>query len=161
MKKQPRGSTDSVYDSHNNVSLVRWMDNAPVTITSNIHSVDPIVNVKRWSSKEKKTIQFQQSFQVNAYKKFMGGTNQIDENVNCYRVNIRTKKWWWRVHFLGCLVKLFRMLGCCTMQRREDKNMTLLHFRQPIVRVVIRETPSTSSAGRPRISVLNERYDNV
>ena len=26
---------------------------------------------------------------------FMRGTDRMDQNVNCYRVNIRMKKWWW------------------------------------------------------------------
>ena len=97
MKKQERGSIDSVVNESNKISLIRWADNAVVTVASNIHSTNPTVRASRWSSKCKKTIQVNQPYVINAYNKFMGGTDRMDQNVNCYRVNIRMKKWWWPI----------------------------------------------------------------
>ena len=50
MKKQERGSIDSVVDKSNKISLIRWADNAVVTVASNINSTNPTVKASRWSS---------------------------------------------------------------------------------------------------------------
>ncbi len=36
IKTEVRGTMDVIYDSKNKISVVRWKDNAPVTIASNI-----------------------------------------------------------------------------------------------------------------------------
>ena len=51
MKKQERGSIDSVVDESNKISLIRWADKAVGTVASNIHSTNPTVKASRWSSK--------------------------------------------------------------------------------------------------------------
>lgn len=54
------------------------MNNAAVTVASNIHSVDPTVKVNSWSSKQKKTLQVTQPYLIHAYNNFMGWVEQID-----------------------------------------------------------------------------------
>ena len=54
MKKSQRGAMDVVVDSIQKVLLVRWKDNAKVTVVSNVSPVYPMENVSRWSAKEKK-----------------------------------------------------------------------------------------------------------
>ena len=40
-------------------------------------------------------------YATHKYNKCMGGTEQQDQNVNKYRISIRTKKWWWALFSLG------------------------------------------------------------
>ena len=47
MKKQERGSIDSVVDESNKISLIRWADNAVVMVASNIHSTNPTAEASR------------------------------------------------------------------------------------------------------------------
>lgn len=32
---------------------------------------------------------------IAKYNSYMGGTDQMDQNLSCYRVGIRSKKWYW------------------------------------------------------------------
>ncbi|XP_068240932.1 piggyBac transposable element-derived protein 3-like [Palaemon carinicauda] len=54
MKKVPRGDTDVVVDNIYKILLVRWKDNAVVSVVSNISPVYPLESVSRWSAKDKK-----------------------------------------------------------------------------------------------------------
>ncbi|XP_068231946.1 piggyBac transposable element-derived protein 3-like [Palaemon carinicauda] len=56
MKKVPRGDTDVVVDSIHKILLVRWKDNAVVSVVSNLSPVYPLESVSRWSAKDKKRI---------------------------------------------------------------------------------------------------------
>ena len=68
------------------------------TLTSNKSAVVPIQKAKRWSVAEKKKhIEVDQLFLVQQYNASMGGTDKMDQNVICYRIAIRTRKWWWLI----------------------------------------------------------------
>ncbi|XP_068232196.1 piggyBac transposable element-derived protein 2-like [Palaemon carinicauda] len=56
MKNVPRGDTDDVVDNIHKILLVRWKDNAVVSVVSNISPVYPLESVSRWSAKDKKKI---------------------------------------------------------------------------------------------------------
>jgi len=50
LKKKDRGHIDHSYDKAGKVIVVRWHDNSPVTIASNVYGVQPVDKAKRWSS---------------------------------------------------------------------------------------------------------------
>ena len=52
--KEERGSFVSAYDNESKISIVRWNDNATVTICSNTHNVAPVNKVRRYDRKQKK-----------------------------------------------------------------------------------------------------------
>lgn len=83
--------------SDDNILIARWQDNAPVTVASTIHAVNPLQSVNRYSKSEKKTVTVKRPALVGEYNKFMGGTDLMDENINRYRVSVRSKKWWWSI----------------------------------------------------------------
>ena len=97
MNKKERGSSSSISGKvgANEVKVIRWKDNAVVTVLSTHHSQNPIGKVKRWSKKEKKSILIDIPSAVQAYNRNMGGTDRMDQNINAYRIGIRGKKWWW------------------------------------------------------------------
>jgi len=60
MKKKDRGHIDHRYDKRGKVIVIRWHDNSPVTIASNVYGVQPVDKAKRWSNATKKEIQVTQ-----------------------------------------------------------------------------------------------------
>ena len=95
LKKKDRGHIDHSYDKAGKVIVIRWHDNSPVTMASNVYGVQPVDKAKRWSSAAKKEIQVTQPAAIKYHNANMGGTDRMDQNVGCYRIIIRSKKWWW------------------------------------------------------------------
>uniref|UniRef100_A0A2H1VYN5 SFRICE_031947 n=1 Tax=Spodoptera frugiperda TaxID=7108 RepID=A0A2H1VYN5_SPOFR len=50
---------------------------------------------KRWCDKQKKEIDQPRCF-IN-YNKYMGGVDRLDQNVGCYRIGVRLKRWYWQL----------------------------------------------------------------
>ena len=40
-------------------------------------------------------VQVSQPRLINQYNKDMGGVDPADQNISCYRISIRSRKWWW------------------------------------------------------------------
>ncbi|GLV61238.1 hypothetical protein CBL_21067, partial [Carabus blaptoides fortunei] len=68
LKKQPRGSSHTLADSTNGITLIRWSDNSQVTVATN-HDDENICltkgQCKRWSKKEKSSVQVDQPTLIN------------------------------------------------------------------------------------------------
>lgn len=56
-KKWKRGCIEIYSCLEENVAIVRWVDNAVVTVASNCHGLNLIVNVRRFTIADKKEIQ--------------------------------------------------------------------------------------------------------
>jgi len=94
MKKEMRGSYD--YQSTDDVLLIRWNDNAVVTIASNFgYAVEG--KVPRWSQAEKKKVPVTRPTPFQVYNQGMGGVEQTHQQVACYRTRVRQRKWWWLI----------------------------------------------------------------
>lgn len=96
IKKEKRGVYDYAVSGDKSIVVARWMDNSVVTVASTVHGVFPVSNASRYSSKEKKKICIPPDC-IGKYNEFMGGTDQMDANINAYRISIRGKKWWWSI----------------------------------------------------------------
>nr|XP_023020154.1 piggyBac transposable element-derived protein 3-like isoform X1 [Leptinotarsa decemlineata] len=95
LKKAPRGTFDHCIAKDVGIILARWVDNSIVTAASTSYGVQPTCNVKRYSQSDKKVIEVPRPNLIGQYNNFMGGTDQMDENLGRYRISIRGKKWWW------------------------------------------------------------------
>ena len=95
LKKKPRGSYDYMSDPSSNLLVCQWHDNNLVTMASNCHGIAPLQKAERWSLAEKKKIQVTQPFLVSQYNAWMGGVDQMDQNIAVHRTSIRKRKWWW------------------------------------------------------------------
>lgn len=136
MKKKDRGHIDHRYDQTGKVIVIRWHDNSPVTIASNVYGVQPVDKAKRWSSAAKKEILVTQPAAIKQYNVCMGGTDRMDQNIGCYRTSIRSKKWWW---------PLFNYMMDVSIQNAfylykrspaySQRRLDLLGFRREIVEV--------------------------
>lgn len=92
-QKLPRGSTESVTDGK--LLITRWNDNRCVTVLTNCVAMGTPQRCSRWSSKEKKHLVLKIPQPLAQYNKNMGGVDLFDQMVACYRIRIRSKKWWW------------------------------------------------------------------
>ena len=90
MKKE-RGSFVSAYDNESKISIVRWNDNATVTICSNTHNVAPVSKVRRYDRKQKKETYVPQPNAIAQYNKFMGGVDLHDNGIANYRSRVLGK----------------------------------------------------------------------
>ncbi|KAI5713033.1 hypothetical protein M8J75_013171 [Diaphorina citri] len=69
----------------------------------------------------------------------MGGTDRLDQNVSCYRSNIRSKKWWWPLFLWGIDVSI---QNAWLLHRKSCKStnvptLDLLDFRRAIAQVLM------------------------
>ncbi|KAK9729882.1 Transposase IS4 [Popillia japonica] len=87
--KRDRGWFDAAYDKNSSIRMVRWNDNAVVTVASNIEEVEPIGNIKRYSRKEKREVQVKQPNIIEKYNSHMGGVDLHDNAIANYRIRIR------------------------------------------------------------------------
>lgn len=110
------------------------MDNSVVTMASTCYGVEPVGQVKRYSKKEKKFLNCQRPDIVAKYNNFMGGTDQMDENITRHRISIRSKKWWWSIFTWLLDVAI---VNAWTVQRKAGLNLTQLEFRRDIVQVYL------------------------
>ena len=105
LKKEPRGTYRYQKDEFSGSTLVKWNDNNVVKLASNIHGVDPIDQVERYSQAEKKRVKVDRPLLIAKYNQGMGGVDVFDGHVASYRISIRGKKWWWPhlINTIDCL----------------------------------------------------------
>lgn len=73
------------------------MDNAVVTMASTDVGTENVSSVKRYSQKHKKHINVSRPKLIAQYNQYMGGTDQMDQNIATYRIGLRGIKWWWPI----------------------------------------------------------------
>ena len=69
-----------------------WNDNNVVTAASNCHGVHPLGKATRFSKAKGGKMAIDVPQLIKQYNTFMGGVDRFDQNVACYRCNIRSKK---------------------------------------------------------------------
>lgn len=141
MKKEPRGSYNVALDRNSDVCLVRWHDSKVVTVASTYVGVKPLQKAKRCSSQEKRRIEVDQPKIVHTYNYGMGGVDRLDQNLSCYMIQHRSKKWYWPI-FRFCLDMSFQ--NAFQLYRLQDtsaavKAHDLLSFRREIVQVYMQK----------------------
>lgn len=150
LKKTARGSSCSVEDKQSKISLVRWNDNSQVTIITNLQENDlfEIGSCKRWKRAERKRVDVAQPNIIKLYNKKMGGVDLFDKMRGLYRIQIRSKKWYWplfRFCLNGSIVNLWLLF------RNTEKRISLLEFTRQIVIALLASPDMPSRRGvRPK-----------
>lgn len=72
---------------------------------------EPHVTVKRWSKTESKEIEVPCPAIVKSYNDIMGGVDVYDQQIECYRTWVKTKKWTLKMamHFIDLSIVNARM----------------------------------------------------
>ena len=151
MSKTERVSYDYAYDESNGLIVVRWNDNNIVNIVSNCHSVEPLQHALRWSKQARTRVRLPQPFLIRHYNQTMGGVDRMDQNVEKYRVAIRSKKWWWPIlmYCIDLAVQQTWHLYRATATGRSSP-FDFLGIRQALVTVFLAQGKRRISIGRPR-----------
>ncbi|KRZ65505.1 PiggyBac transposable element-derived protein 3 [Trichinella papuae] len=89
--KLGRGSYDYACDGK--VYVVKWHDNAVVTVASNWQTHSPLQTVKRRVACQRKGVKHPHLIQ--AYNCGMGSVDLLDRLLAVYRPTVRGKKWYW------------------------------------------------------------------
>ena len=55
----------------------------------------PILQVKRYCHREKRSVNIEQSNIINQYNMSIGGVDRMDQNILAYMINLCTEKWCW------------------------------------------------------------------
>lgn len=171
MAKQPRGYFASTISKDDGIIVVRWMDNAVVTVVSTSYGVQPITSVKRYSQTMKKIINVPRPNLIAQYNRFMGGTDRMDEDIARYRVGIRSKKWYWPIFTWLIDVSINNAWVLHRNSTPENKKIPNIMFRREIVQSLLRShgTPA-NYPGRPSTSKTSStdnrisdalRYDRI
>lgn len=157
LKRQGRGSFDSVLDTKNALVAVTWLDNKPITMLSAVYSTEPLGVCSRWSKQENKRIDVQRPHTVKMYNESMGGVDIFGMLISLYRINIRSRRGYMRiVHwvFNASVVNGWLLYRRHMSQENQSVDFNLLQFQTYIARALC--TAGTVSerkkAGRPKIT---------
>lgn len=155
LKKEPRGSVHGLKEKTTNISLFRWHDNSQVTLATNRSDdlVCKVTNCRRYSRSHKRKIDVLQPSLIKEYNNGMGGVDLFDQFRGRYRINIRSRKWYWPI-VRFCINA--SIVNAWLLFRSEHPRITQLDFLREIVIPLL----STSSIPRPR-GVLPRRTGNV
>ena len=149
MAKRPRGSFDFCLKQGEEIALTAWNDNTVVSLVSPVDPVMPIVKATRWIAKDAQKKQVDQHFVVSQYNDFMGGVDRMDQNIDNYKMGVRSKKCWWPVFAFTVDASLH---NAWQLYRKGDNNSPLhyLGFARRIVQLYLQKyrTPP-AIPGRP------------
>lgn len=131
------------FDKKNEVLVIRWKDNANVTVLSNFDSVNPLGQAKRYDRSVHSHVTHEIPQAITQYNSFMGRVDLHDNALSNYRIGIRGKKWWWPlfVNILGSMMvnawKMHKMVSKYT----KTKSMSQLTFRSMVTRTLLSSDP--------------------
>ena len=94
-KAMEKGYLEAFEDENSGVKMCMWNDNGAVTVGSNFECVYPMDSARRWSTEKKAYVVVGRPHLIRSYNQNMGGTDQMDQAIACYRPNIRNRKWYW------------------------------------------------------------------
>lgn len=161
MKKEGRGSSDSMVSSDEKIIITRWMDNRAVNLASNFLGIDDEDEVPRWSKTDGAYINVKRPAVVREYNRSMGGVDKTDFLISLYRTSIRSRKWTLRVitHFMNLAVTnswLEYKRDAEIQGQTKKESMDLLEFTLSIVESLAKAdaTELARKRGRPSSSPL-------
>jgi len=163
-RKKVRGYHETAVLQDKSQIVVRWNDNAPVTMLSNCLGTEPIGTCKRWSRESKKRVDVPQPNVVAHYNPKMGGVDRFDQNTNHLRIKIGGKKWYYPIvtWILDAAVQ-----NAWQLHKKTGGKLSALDFRREIVCIILktgsldRVQQHTPSGKKTTPGWEELRYDNI
>ena len=155
MAKRARGSFDFCLEQGERILLGTGNDNTIVSLGSTFNPVIPVPKATRWIARKKQKKQVDQPFTVSQYNRYMDGVDRMDQNIDNYRMSVRSKKkWWWLVFAFAVDASLH---NARQLYRKADNNCPLdyLAFTRRIVQFYLHKygtpnaMPSRPAATKP------------
>ncbi|XP_046402080.1 piggyBac transposable element-derived protein 2-like [Ischnura elegans] len=160
VSKEERGAFSAITDKNSPISLIRWHDNAQVTIATNMDSktVFGLSSCTRWNSKYKKHMKLCQPQIVKMYNHGMGGVDLFDQQRAVYRVKIRSNKWYWPL-FRFCLnSSIVNLWHIFRINNRKSNQIDFL--REVVIGLLSSDTQPKLVAPRTmRQAITDGRFD--
>ena len=148
LEKKERGSSSYASDGSN--LIVRWYDNAVISVASNCELSSTTKLVSRWSRKQKRRIDVPMPQMIHRYNRFMGGEDLIDQFIANYRIRIRSKKWWWPFFSWSvdaCLVSAWLMYKSV-----KKSSISLLDFRREVAQQALKQHETPKLRAGPKVT---------
>ena len=92
LKNKGRGSSDTRVSQSGDITVVRWLDNGIVNLTSSFAGTGNPHTVKRWKACKKPHMEVARTEAIKMYNNYMGGVNKLDFLVLLYHIDAKTKK---------------------------------------------------------------------
>ena len=134
LQRLVRGSASYASDGSN--VIVRWYDNAVVSVATNCFVNDSIKAAPRWSRKERKKVLVSMPEMIHSYNRNMGGVDLFDQFIANYRIKIRSKKWWWP--FFSWSIDACIVNGWLLYQSIKTGSLSLLDFRREVAQQLLK-----------------------
>lgn len=127
-KKKERGSSDEV-STTDGINVGQWLDNRIVTVALNLLRIEPVSSCKRFSKAAKKDINITRPNIVKCYNRHLGGVDLLNQAINCYRIRVRIRKWYWKIFTWMIDLACTNAYSLSSMR----KKTTSLEFRRRVV----------------------------
>ncbi|CAI5663486.1 unnamed protein product [Oreochromis niloticus] len=161
-KKTPRGDAEYLVEAEK--LIVRWNDNSVVTVVSNMEREFTETEAKRWNKQKRTMDKVRQPKCIQDYNTHMGGVDLHDQFVSRYRVNIRSKKWWWPC--FSWALNSAMVNSWCYYRSWKSREKDLLSFQRLVAQtLLLRHGTKPSRQGRRSSMVVAitdaTRFDNL
>ena len=118
LKAKGRGTFEEKTTVVDNIKLraTVWLDNRAVTLLTTFVPANPAQQVERYDRKHKAIVQVRCPSVVPYYNASMGGVDLVDSLLARYRIQIKSRKWYFRlfIHLLDVV-----MVQCWLLYRRD------------------------------------------
>lgn len=152
LKKQPRGTFCEVSDGF--VSFVKWRDNKVVCFASNYVGAEPAGECSRRIKGESTKSAIPRPKVAEQYNKQMGGVDLLDKMIGNYRIQLTSKKWYWRIINNFIEVALF---NAWRIAQNIGNKVSFVQFMRATAAVLIHQAPQRNSIGQgPAASIPPE-----
>ena len=147
-KTTERGYLECYKEEERNILMVRWHDNNAVTVCSNFEGVNPKAIVRRWSQAKKEYIYVEQPSMIENYNVYMGGTDQMDQQVSTYRPTIKNKKWYFPIFVFMIEVSCYNAWIVMKKLDQQDKTIAYVDFIRVICTTYLTKYKTERQIGR-------------
>ncbi|XP_037928816.1 piggyBac transposable element-derived protein 3-like [Teleopsis dalmanni] len=133
-----KGEHAALYEHKKELIVVRWKDNANVTVLSNHSFIKPFSKAKRYDRTQKMNVDVDVPRLIKEYNLGMGGVD-LDNALANYCVGIRGKKWWWPLFtntLSNMLVNAWK-LHCLVAKFENTTPLSQLQFRSQVARELL------------------------
>lgn len=161
LKKNGKGSFDFRFEEAEEILIVKWNDNSSVLIGTNFDSVEPLANVSRWITGERKKGTVTRPHVVTNYSKYMGGVDLHDWIIGKYPISIRAKRWYWPL-----IIRLFDMAitnAWILHKLVNDKKdrLSAKDFRRKICLAYLKGASCAATSKKTPKPIVDIRFDQV
>lgn len=140
------GQYVALFDSTQQLLVIRWRNSATVTALTNNGTVNPLGTVKNLTLPSKLNATFSIPNVIEDYTKYRKGVAKHGDGFKAYAISIRGPKWWWPIfiELLDNMAVNAYKLHCLVAKTNQQERMPRLEFQDEIINTLML-TPEPSS----------------